>query len=85
VRDFCGPFEVVTVANRFTDPLAFNVLTVAERPEPVLTRGGLSVNPHYRLADCPWPDLLLGPGGQPAVLSRHSYRLRGTLAALSAR
>jgi len=26
VLDFCGPFEVFSVANRFTDPLAFNVL-----------------------------------------------------------
>ena len=32
VLDFCGPFEVFSVANRFTDPPAFNVLTVAEKP-----------------------------------------------------
>jgi hypothetical protein len=30
VLDFCGPFEVFSVANRFTEPPAFNVLTVAE-------------------------------------------------------
>jgi transcriptional regulator GlxA family with amidase domain len=64
VLDFCGPFEVFSVANRFTDPLAFNVLTVAEGAGPVLTRGGLSVNPHHRLPDCPPPDVLLVPGGQ---------------------
>ena len=64
VLDFCGPFEVFSVANRFTDPPAFHVFTVAEKPGPVLTRGGLSVNPHHRLADCPRPDLLLVPGGQ---------------------
>jgi transcriptional regulator GlxA family with amidase domain len=29
VLDFCGPFEVFSVANRFTEPPAFNVLTVA--------------------------------------------------------
>src|SRR5262245_46400929 len=57
VLDFCGPFEVFTVANRFTDALAFHVFTVAEKPGPVLTRGGLSVNPLHRLADCPRPDL----------------------------
>jgi hypothetical protein len=36
VLDFCGPFEVFSVANRFTDPPTFNVLTVAEkgRPDP---------------------------------------------------
>ena len=53
VLDFCGPFEVFSVANRFTEPPAFNVLTVAENAGPVVTRGGLSVNPHRRLADCP--------------------------------
>jgi transcriptional regulator GlxA family with amidase domain len=64
VLDFCGPFEVFSVANRFTEPPAFNVLTVAENAGPVVTRGGLSVNPHHRLTDCPRPDLLLVPGGQ---------------------
>ena len=64
VLDFCGPFEVFAVASRFTDPPAFSVFTVAEKPGPVLTRGGLSVNPHHRLPDCPRPDLLLVPGGQ---------------------
>jgi transcriptional regulator GlxA family with amidase domain len=64
VQDLCGPFEVFTVANHFTDPPAFNVFTVAEKPGPVLTRGSLSVNPHHRLADCLRPDLLLVPGGQ---------------------
>jgi len=64
VLDFCGPFEVFSVANAFTDPPAFHVFTVAEKPGPVLTRGGLSVNPHHRLPDCPQPDLLLVPGGQ---------------------
>ena len=72
VLDFCGPFEVFSVANRFTDPPAFNVLTVAEKPGPVLTRGGLSVNPHHRLADCPQPDLLLVPGGQGTRKEMHN-------------
>ncbi len=64
VLDFCGPFEVFSVANRFTGPPAFTVLTVAENAGPVVARDGLSVNPHARLADCPRPDLLLVPGGQ---------------------
>src|SRR5215471_2540042 len=64
VLDFCGPFEVFSVANHFADPPAFHVFTVAEKPGPVLTRSGLSVNPHHRLPDCPRPDLLLVPGGQ---------------------
>jgi transcriptional regulator GlxA family with amidase domain len=64
VLDFCGPFEVFSVASRFSDPPGFNVLTVAEKAGPVLTRGGLSVNPHVQRNDSPQPDLLLIPGGQ---------------------
>ncbi len=45
VLDFCGPFEVFSVANRFTQAPAFKVFTVADKPGPILTRGGLSVNP----------------------------------------
>jgi transcriptional regulator GlxA family with amidase domain len=63
VLDFCGPFEVFTVASRQTDPQAFDVATVAEKPGPILTRNGLSVNPLYTLAACPKPDILLVPGG----------------------
>lgn len=61
--DFCGPFEVFSVAGRHPDPPAFNVFTVAESPGPVTARNGLSVNPTYCLADCPTPNLLLVPGG----------------------
>src|SRR5215471_13249115 len=75
VLDFCGPFEVFSVANAFTDPPAFHVFTVAERPGPVLARGGLSVNPHHRLPDCPRPDLLLVPGGQGTRKEMHNPAL----------
>ena len=75
VLDFCGPFEVFSVASRFTDPPAFNVLTVAEKAGPVMTRGGLSVNPHHRLADCPQADLLLVPGGQGTRKEMHNSAL----------
>lgn len=64
VLDFCGPFEVFSVANRFVDPPAFHVLTVAENATAVQARNGLSVNPHYSIQNCPHPDLLLIPGGQ---------------------
>jgi putative intracellular protease/amidase len=75
VLDFCGPFEVFSVANRFTEPPAFTVLTVAENASPVVTRGGLSVNPHRRLADCPQPDVLLVPGGQGTRKEMHNPAL----------
>lgn len=64
VLDFCGPFEVFSVASRLVDPPAFNVAIVAEKAGPIRARNGLSVNPHHQLADCPRPDLLLVPGGQ---------------------
>src|SRR5215207_9310152 len=75
VLDFCGPFEVFSVANRFTDPPAFNVLTVAEKAGPVLTRGGLSINPNHRLLDCPRPDIHLVPGGQGTRKEMHNSPL----------
>jgi transcriptional regulator GlxA family with amidase domain len=83
VLDFCGPFEVFSVASRFTEPPAFNVLTAAEKPGPVLTRGGLSVNPHHRLADCPRPDLLLVPGGQGTRREMHNAVLTAWIKARS--
>src|SRR5262245_43825046 len=83
VLDFCGPFEVFTVANRFTDPPAFHVFTVAEKPGPVLTRGGLSVNPLHSLADCPRPDLLLVPGGQGTRREMHNAVLTDWIKARS--
>jgi transcriptional regulator GlxA family with amidase domain len=83
VLDFCGPFEVFSVANAFTDPPAFHVFTVAENAGPVLTRGGLSVNPHHRLPDCPRPDLLLVPGGQGTRREMHNAVLTDWIKARS--
>lgn len=62
VLDFCGPFEVFSVANNQSDCPAFNVYTVAEQ-SPVTARNGLSVNPDHTLESCPKPDILLVPGG----------------------
>lgn len=77
VLDFCGPFEVFSVANRFTDPPAFSVVLVAEKDWPVVTRGGMSVNAHHRLADCPRPDILLVPGGQGTRKEMHNPAMVG--------
>lgn len=63
ILDFCGPFEVFSVAARWDDPKPFHVYTIAENPEPLLTRGGLNVVPTYTLDACPRPDLLVVPGG----------------------
>src|SRR4051794_11211126 len=85
VLDFCGPFEVFSVAGRLTDPPAFNVLTVAEKAGPVLARGGLSVNPHHRLPDCPPADLLLVPGGTGTRRETHNPALVGWIAEAAGR
>ena len=62
VLDFCGPFEVFSVASNQTRSPSFNVVTVAEKT-PVIARNGLSVNPDHTLESCPKPDILLVPGG----------------------
>ncbi len=61
--DFCGPFEVFSIAGRRREVPPFNVYTVADRPGPVLTRNGLSVHPHFSLGDDPTPAVLVVPGG----------------------
>jgi transcriptional regulator GlxA family with amidase domain len=51
------------------------VLTVAEKADPILTCGGLSVNSHHRMMDCPRPDVLLIPGGQGTRKEMHNAAL----------
>ena len=63
VLDFCGPFEVFSVASDQSESPAFNVYTVSEK-SPIMARNGLSVNPDYRLGEHPEADILLVPGGQ---------------------
>ena len=71
VLDFCGPFEVFSMARA---PMAdggpdeaaplFRALTIAERPEVVRCRGDLLVQPHFTTTDHPPLDILVVPGGQ---------------------
>jgi transcriptional regulator GlxA family with amidase domain len=77
VLDFCGPFEVLAStrapgADAGRQP-AFDVYTVAARPEVVRCRGGLLVQPNHTFADAPSPDVLVVPGGYgvlPAIEDR---------------
>jgi len=62
VLDFCGPFEVFSVASNQSDAPLFNVSTVAEKTS-ITARNGLSVNPDHSLDSCPKPEILLVPGG----------------------
>lgn len=68
VLDFCGPFEVFSVTRlheerRREEPSPFDVLLVAETPEPVTATGGLRVIPDVSLDACPRLDVLVVPGG----------------------
>lgn len=68
VLDFCGPFEVFSVTRqeetrRRDGPVPFRVLLVGLSREAVTTTGGMIVQPHVGLEDCPPLDLLLVPGG----------------------
>jgi transcriptional regulator GlxA family with amidase domain len=63
VLDCCGPFEVFSVAGRRDGRNLFRVVTIGRTHSPVLARGGLSINPHHTLDDCPPLDILVVPGG----------------------
>ncbi|MGH2531150.1 MAG: DJ-1/PfpI family protein [Thermomicrobiales bacterium] len=69
VLDFCGPFEVFSMATAPSDGdredrRLFRALTIAEKNQLVRCRGGLLVNPHHTIHDHPPLDILLIPGGQ---------------------
>ncbi len=68
VLDFCGPFEVFSATRlheerRREEPSPFEVLLVAERPEPLRTAGEMRVIPHCTFDDCPRLHILVVPGG----------------------
>lgn len=63
VLDFCGPFEVFSVAAEISDPTAFEVELVSTSLKPIRTRGGMTVLPKRTLAECTKTDLLIIPGG----------------------
>ena len=68
VLDFCGPFEVFSVTRlneekRREELSPFEVLLVAENPDPVTATGDMKVIPHYTFENCPHLDILVVPGG----------------------
>ncbi|MBV9928101.1 MAG: DJ-1/PfpI family protein [Acidobacteria bacterium] len=80
VLDFCGPFEVFSVAGRRSGLDPFHVYTVARESRPVLARNGLSVNPAHTLGDCPRPDVLVVPGGYGTRREMHNEALTDWIA-----
>ena len=63
VLDFCGPFEVFSVAGPGMEPRPFTVRLIATEPGPIRAVNGLSVNPDYTMDTAPQPEILLVPGG----------------------
>jgi putative intracellular protease/amidase len=63
IIDFTGPYETFGHAYWATQPVPFNIYTVAETPQAVTTAMGMSVNPKYTIDNSPSPDILVIPGG----------------------
>ena len=79
VLDFCGPFEVFSVARpagKYDDEFKlFNVVTIAEEDRIITCRGGLLVKPHATTENHPPLDILVVPGGQGTRRERHNQHL----------
>jgi transcriptional regulator GlxA family with amidase domain len=80
VLDFCGPFEVFSVARldesrRREEPSPFEVVLVAETIEPVVATGGLRVLPDHDFTNSPRLDLLVVPGGWGTRALVHNERV----------
>jgi transcriptional regulator GlxA family with amidase domain len=79
VLDFCGPFEVFSVARPVKETSdeskLFTVITVAEEDRIITCRGGLLVKPHFTIANHPPLDILVIPGGQGTRRERKNQRL----------
>jgi transcriptional regulator GlxA family with amidase domain len=60
--DFVGPYEVLGMFAKHIDK-DWQVVTVAQRSEPVLCAKGLRVVPDCTFEDCPPLDIVLIPGG----------------------
>ncbi len=70
VLDFCGTFEVFSVARereakgRNDEQPLFQALTIAERPGIVRCVGGLLIQPHHTIVNHPPLDIVVVPGGR---------------------
>ena len=85
VLDFCGPFEVFSVArvpgDSAEESRLFTVLTIADEDRIIRCRGGLLVQPHHTIDNHPTLDILVVPGGQGTRREIHNERLLDWIAA----
>lgn len=79
VLDFCGPFEVFSVARNPGDDTdgegLFRAVTIAEEDRIINCRGGLLVQPHYTITNHPELDIVVVPGGKGTRRERHNQHL----------
>lgn len=79
VLDFCGPFEVFSVARTpeqtGDDDALFRAVTIAEQDKLINCRGGLLVQPHYTIANHPELDIIVVPGGKGTRRERYNNHL----------
>lgn len=85
VLDFCGPFEVFSVArddgSRSDSDALFKVVTIAEEARMIACRGGLLVYPAHTVNDHPPLDIVVIPGGQGTRKEVHNERILNWIAA----
>lgn len=79
VLDFCGPFEVFSVAREAGEQddggRLFEVVTISEEDRIVNCRGGLMVKPHFTTRSHPPLDILVIPRGAGTRRERHNNKL----------
>ncbi len=89
VLDFCGPFEVFSVARPIgedsDDARLFTAVTIAEENRVISCRGGLLVQPHATIDEHPPLDILVVPGGFGTRRAIHNRRLLDWIAAQDGR
>jgi len=85
VLDFCGPFEVFSIARpageRDAAARLFAAVTIAQENRLITCRGGLLVQPHATIDEHPPLDILVVPGGQGTRREIHNKRLLDWIAA----
>jgi transcriptional regulator GlxA family with amidase domain len=79
VLDFCGPFEVFSVARApekdGEEDALIRAITIAEEDRIINCRGGLLVQPHYTIANHPQLDIVVVPGGRGTRRERYNKHL----------
>jgi transcriptional regulator GlxA family with amidase domain len=63
ILDFSGPAEVFSSASN--DSGSFRVFTVATSKNMIVSQNFVKIEPQYTFSDCPMPDIVVIPGGNP--------------------